>query len=62
MQKSAMFVKKNLNINMLKIKNIVKLVTNDIRQVNIEVLHITYIMFLIFSVSKEIHFFTMDLT
>ena len=57
-----MFVKKNLNINMLKIKNIVKLVTNDIRQVNIEVLHITYIMFLIFSVSKEIHFFTMDLT
>ena len=57
-----MFVKKNLNINMLKIKNIVKLVTNDIRQVNIEVLHITYIIFLIFSVSKEIHFFTMDLT
>ena len=57
-----MFVKKNLNINMLKIKNIVKLVTNDIRQVNIEMLHITYIMFLIFSVSKEIHFFTMDLT
>ena len=57
-----MFVKKNLNINMLKIKNIVKLVTNDIRQVNIEVMHITYIMFLIFSVSKEIHFFTMDLT
>ena len=45
-----------------KDKNIVKLVTNDIRQVNIEVLHITYIMFLIFSVSKEIHFFTMDLT
>ena len=42
MQKFAIFVKKKkLKINMLKIKNIVKLV---IMQVNKKVLHIAYII------------------
>ena len=42
-QKSVMFVKKNLKINMLKIKNIVKLETIVIIQENIELLHIAYV-------------------
>ena len=38
----SLFVKKNLKINMLKIKNIVKLGTIVIIQVNTEVPHIAY--------------------
>ena len=42
-KKRAIFVKKNLNINMLKII-IIKLGTIAIAQVNIEVLHMTYVV------------------
>ena len=44
MQKFVIFVKKNLKINMLKIKNIVKLGIIVIIQVNIEELHIAYVI------------------
>ena len=44
MQKSVIFVEKNFKIDMLKIKNIKKLVINVIIQANIEVLHITYVI------------------
>ena len=44
MQKSVIFVKKNVKINMLKIKNIEKLGTIITIQGNIEVLHIAYII------------------
>ena len=44
MQKSALFVKKNLKINIWKIKNIVKLEIIVIIQGNIEVLLIVYII------------------
>ena len=40
-QKSIIFVKKTLKINMLKIKNVVRLGTIVIIEVNIEVLYIT---------------------
>ena len=43
MQRSAIFVMKRLKINMLKIKNIVKLEIIIIIQVNIEMLHIIYV-------------------
>ena len=43
-QNSALFIRNSLNINILKIKNIVKLEIMVIMQVNIEVLYITYIM------------------
>ena len=42
MQKCAIFVRKNLKVSMLKIKNIVKLGTIVIKQGNMEVLHIAY--------------------
>ena len=42
MQKSVIFVKKNVKANMKKIKNIAKLGTIAIKQVIIEVLHIVY--------------------
>ena len=41
MQKSVILVRKNLKLNMLKIKNILKLGKIVIIQVNIEVLHKT---------------------
>ena len=41
MQKYAMFVKNRSKINMLKIRNLVKLEIMVIMQVNIKVLHIT---------------------
>ena len=44
MQKSAIFVKKNLKINLQKIKNFVKLGTIVIIQENIEVLHIEHVI------------------
>ena len=44
MQKSIIFVKKSLKIKMLKIKNNVKLGTIVIMQVNIDVLHIAYVI------------------
>ena len=44
MQKFIILVKKIPNINMLKIKNIEKLVTIVIMQVNIEALHIAYVI------------------
>ena len=43
-QKSAIFVKENLKINMLQIKNTIKLRTTGIIQENIEVLHIVYVI------------------
>ena len=39
-----MFVKTNLKISMMNVKNIVKLGTIVIIQVNIEVLHISYVI------------------
>ena len=44
MQKSVVFVKKKLKINILKIKNIVKLEVIVIMQENIKVLHIAYVI------------------
>ena len=44
MHKFAIFVKKSLKINILKIKNIVKLEIIPITQVNAEVLHIVYVI------------------
>ena len=43
-QKSIIFVKKKLKINISKIKNIVKLEIIVIIQGNTEVLHITYVI------------------
>ena len=43
-QKSVIFVKKHLKIEMLKIKYIAKLGTIAIIQENIEVLHIFYVI------------------
>ena len=48
MQRSALFVKKNLKINMLKIKNIVELGTTVIMQVNVEKLQIAYLFSLMY--------------
>ena len=42
--KSAIFIKKSLKIDTLKIKNIVKLGSIVIIQVNIEVLHMAYVI------------------
>ena len=44
MQISPIFVKKSSKINMLKIKNIAKLGTIVVIQVNIEVLDIVYVI------------------
>ena len=44
MQKSVIFVEKNVKINMRKIKNIIKLEIIFIIQGNIEVLHIAYVV------------------
>ena len=44
MQKSVIFVKKNLKINIWKLKNIVKLEIIVIMQENKEVLHIAYVI------------------
>ena len=44
LQKSAIFVKKSLKINVLKIKNIAKLGTIVIIKVNLELLHIAYVI------------------
>ena len=44
MQESVIFVKKNLKINMWKIKNILKLGISVIIQGNIEVLCIAYVI------------------
>ena len=44
MLKSVLFVKKDLKINIWKIKNIVKLEIIVITQENIELLHITYVI------------------
>ena len=44
MQKYIIFVKKNLKMNMIKIKSIVKLGFIVVIQVNIEVLHIAYVI------------------
>ena len=43
-KKSTVFVKKNSKINMLQIKNIIKLGTFVIIQENIEVLHQLYVI------------------
>ena len=44
MQNSVIFLKKNLNINMLKITNIANLEIIVILQRNIKVLHIAYVI------------------
>ena len=57
-QNSVIFVKKILKIDMLKIKSIVKLETNVIVQVNIEVLDIPYLILNIKYLNKLPQFFT----
>ena len=42
--KTAIFVKKSLKINILKIKNVVKLEIIVFMQVNTEVLHIVHVI------------------
>ena len=42
--KKRVFVKKNLKINILKVKNIDKLEASVIIQVNIKVVHIAYVI------------------
>ena len=54
MQKSSIFVKKNLKINMWKIKNIVKIEIIAIIQGNIVVLCIAYMCNSKYSVPKKI--------
>ena len=44
LQKFVIFVNKNFKRNMLNLKYIVKVVTIVIMQVNIEMLHITYVI------------------
>ena len=44
MQKFVIIVKKDLMINMLQIKNMMKLETNVIIQENIEVLQLVYVI------------------
>ena len=44
LQKIFIFTNKNLKINMPNLKDIVKVVTIVIMQVNIEMLHITYVI------------------
>ena len=44
LQKFVTFVNKNFKRNMLNLKYIVKVVTIVIMQVNIEMLHITYVI------------------
>ena len=44
MQKYAIFVRKSLKISMLKTKTIVKLEITVIIQVNIEIMHIVYMI------------------
>ena len=58
MQKYLISVKENLKVNMIKIENILKLRTTVIIQVNVEVLHIAYIVFL----KKFLKLFKIDLT
>ena len=60
MQKHAIFVKKSLKINMLKIKYIVNLEIIVIRTVNIEVLHTAYVIQNIIYLKKLHWFFTTD--
>ena len=43
-KESVKFVKKNLKINMIKEKKKIKLWANGIIQVNIEVMHIAYVI------------------
>ena len=61
MAKSAIVVNKYLKINMLKIKNISKLGTTVIIQVNVEVLQIYEIQHIVY-LKKFSYFFSMDLT
>ena len=44
MQKFSIFVKNNLQINMLNINNVAKIRTIVIIQVNTEALHIAYVL------------------
>ena len=44
LQKIFIFTNKNFKINMPNLKDIVKVVTIVIMQVNIEMLHITYVI------------------
>ena len=44
MQKFSIFVKNNLQINMLNINNVAKVRTIVITQVNTEALHIAYVL------------------
>ena len=61
-QKSTIFVKKILKINMLKIKNIKKSEIIVIIQVNIEMLHVSYVTQHIVYLKELRWFFTMDQT
>ena len=61
-QKSVIFFKKNLKINMLKTKNILKLEIIAIIQENVEVLGISYIILKIVYLKKFLKLFMIDLT
>ena len=61
-QKSTIFVKKILKMNMLKIKNIKKSEIIVIIQVNIEMLHVSYVTQHIVYLKELPWFFTMDQT
>ena len=52
MQKSVTFVKNNFKMNMLKIKSILKLGTIVLKQVNIKVLLIAYVVLSIVYLKK----------
>ena len=61
MQKYAIFLKKNLKLNMLMIKNSIKLRTILIIQGNIKLLHIAYVIQSIMYQKKFLQLFKMDL-
>ena len=54
MQRSVIFARKNLKINIWKIKNIVKLEIIVIIQENIEVLHMAYVIWKIVYLKKSL--------
>ena len=59
-QKSAIFEEKSLKINLVRINNIIKIKVIVILQVNIEVLHLAYVIQNIVYLKKCSYFFTMD--
>ena len=62
MQKSGIFVKNNLKIDISEIENMIKLETTVIIQENIEVFHIANLIWNIVCLKKFLKFFIMDQT